>query len=462
MQTFVCTRKINLALQTEKNLNLMVVPLWRGSKEKLFQSLQEVFSMSNNEILDFIGDPIELEKLYHTDPKQFHSWLSDELREFPESETLKVWNVRLTYSTVTRPANPANNEKLVWVIIVSLLSWFLVKLPDYFPISQDWFYPRFVPLTIFSALITYFLFNNDTIPIRYKQFILSAITLCVIVMFFMPDEPKSASIIMSQIHMPFVLSSLLALSYMSNEWKTSDARLQYIRYIGEVVIYTTLILIGGMILTALTLALFELIGPSIEKFYMNNVVVLGLVASPIVATYLYDTILNRESRLATLIANIFAPLFLITITIYLLAMFYAAKNPYLDRDFLITFNGLLILVWGITVFSISGKDFVSESKFSDFVNVALVSVTLIINMIALSAILFRLTEYGMTPNRLVVTGANILMFVHLILILVEYIKQLKTTTNPEKLKQTIASYLPIYSAWSVFIVILLPILFQFK
>ncbi len=48
---------------------------------------------------------------------------------------------------------------------------------------------------------------------------------------------------MSQIHMPLILLSLLALAFMAQEWKRSDAKLRYIRYLGEVAIYSILILL---------------------------------------------------------------------------------------------------------------------------------------------------------------------------------------------------------------------------
>ncbi len=147
---------------------------------------------------------------------------------------------------------------------------------------------------------------------------------------------------------------------------------------------------------------------------------------------------------------------------YLVAVLYQGKSPYTDRDFLIMFNGLLVVVWAITVFSISGKNSNNNSKLADVINVSLVSVTLVINTIALSAIIFRLSEYGITPNRIAVTGANILIFIHLVLILKEYIKYIKTHGDLSPLKSSVASYLPIYSGWSLFIVIALPLLFSFE
>ncbi len=414
--------------------------------------------MNNNKITELLDKPAELEELYHDSPAQFKILLRESLVQFPDSETLKVWNVRINYS---KPKTQTDYAKLKFVILISFLSFFLVKLQVIFPASEEWYYIRFVPIIVSASLVCYFLYGAAN-SFMFKISIVGSLLFCVVTMLLMPDNQESASIIMSQIHMPLILGSILALSFMSEKWKSPEAKLNYIKYVGEVIIYTTLILLGGMVLTGLTFGLFHLIGISIEEWYLNYVVILGVVAAPVVATYLYDKILCRESKLSAIIANIFSPLFLITVVIYLLAMLCAQKSPFSDRDFLIIFNGLLILVLGITVFSISGKSVRTVSKVTDIINISLVSVTLIINTVALSAILFRLAEYGVTPNRVAVTGANILIFVHLIRILIQYIKQLVTNSDSKKLVWVVANYLPIYTVWALFIVILLPVIFGFK
>ncbi|MCP3851775.1 MAG: DUF4153 domain-containing protein, partial [Gammaproteobacteria bacterium] len=252
------------------------------------------------------------------------------------------------------------------------------------------------------------------------------------------------------------------IGFMGHTWKSVDSRLAYIRFLGEVLIYSVIILLGGMILTGLTLGLFSLIDLKIHNFYTEYIVDLGLVSSPVVATYLYDNLLGRESKISTLISNVFSPLFLVTVIVYLLAVLYQGKSPYLDREFLIIFNGLLIVVWGIAVFSISGIDNFSRGNLPDKINIALVSVTLIINAIALSAIIFRLTEYGVTPNRIAVTGANLLIFIHLGLILKAYLSYIKVPHSYKNLKAVISNYLPVYSVWSLFIVVALPLIFWFE
>ncbi len=412
--------------------------------------------MQTNEIIQALNNPNALENLYQTKQTEFLAWwLAEATEKYPESETLQVWNARITFSNI-----PASNKSVVQpvhVFFISIIAGTLVKLHTF--IDTGWYLSRFVPVIVIGSLMTYFSFleshKNKNVPIL-------GILICINVLLLLPDVTSSASITMSLIHMPLVLLSLLALTFMGDDWESDKLRILFVRYLGEVLIYTVIILLGGIVLTFLTLALFSLIHIDMTNWYLNNVVVFGLVASPIVATYLYDVVLGRESRLATIIANIFSPLVLVTVCVYLLAIIVQGKSPYVDRDFLITINGLLLVVLAITIYSLSGKGSISNRPLTDTINICLVAVTLVINVYALSAILFRLAEYGISPNRVSVTGANILIFGHLILILNNYIAHIRHRYSSERLLNTVTKYFPFYTGWSVLMVIGLPVAFGFR
>lgn len=412
----------------------------------------------NNKIIVLIDNPEKLEELYHLQKSNFKVWLKEAINQAPQSETLKVWDARLNYSSPT--SGSLERKGLMVVVLLSLLSFVLVKIPAFSSISDGWFYPRFVPIILVSTLMVYFS-NSNAISMTQRLLVFGGVLFSAIFMGFLPNEESSATIIMSMVHMPLFLLSFLAITFMSESWKSGESRLKFIRYLGEIIIYGTIILLGGVVLTGITIGLFSLIDISIEKWYGEYIVVLGLVATPVVATYLYDTVLKRSSSIATIIANTFSPLFLVTVICYLVAMFFAQKSPYSDRDFLITFNGLLILVWGITVFSIAGQNKVEESKIVSIVNIALISTTLVINITALSAILFRLLEFGVTPNRVVVTGSNILIFIHLASILAAYFRVIKGN-HPKLLLNAVTNFLPFYTVWSFFVIVVLPFVFKFK
>ena len=71
------------------------------------------------------------------------------------------------------------------------------------------------------------------------------------------------------------------------------------------------------------------------------------------------------------------------------------------------FNGILLGVLAVTIFSIVESDSDEKKNISDYINFSLIVLALIIDTVALSAIVFRLSSYGITPNRLAVLGVNI-------------------------------------------------------
>ena len=419
--------------------------------------MQKMTSNSNgNSVLDKLEQPDALELAYRNEPERFKVELTEALLAYPDSETLKVWHARLYFTA----QSSLTQSSFVFLLGMCLVATLLVKLPAYLEIEGDWYYPRFVPLIVFSALIIYF--QKAALNLRIARFIGVSLVVYFVYLLLLPFDESSDSIIMALLHLPLVCCSLLALSFTSGEWRSTDARLSFIRYIGEMGIYTVLILLGGMVLTGITFGLFSVIDLDIMPWYSEYVIVMGLVSAPLVATYLFDTKLNRQSKFAPILANVFSPLFLITILAYLFASFLQGNSPFTDRDFLINFNGLLILILALTVFSICGKKRSEEVQVADYINILLLIATLLVNIIALSAIVFRWAEYGMTLNRIVVTGANLLIFVHLILLLKKYVVCLSKNQGFARLESTVASYLPVYTCWALIVAVLLPLIFQFE
>ena len=130
--------------------------------------------------------------------------------------------------------------------------------------------------------------------------------------------------------------------------------------------------------------------------------------------------------------------------------------------FLLVFNLMLLGVMAIAVFSISETSVNNRQKFNELYLLALSVVTLIIDLVALSAILYRLGEYGFTPNHVVVLGSNLLVFGNLVLIKPDLYKVKFRNEQIKGVEMTIANYLPVYAGWTDFVVFILPLLFGFK
>ncbi len=414
-----------------------------------------------DKIIEVIDSPRGLEDLYRAHPREFAKAFPGAFAARPDSPVLQAWQERLFY------APPAASETarwqgrdVGWVVVLSLLAGTLIKLPHFFSaLDEEWFYARNLSGILAGALIAYFCIQKPA-PKRVAQFAFALLIAALLYLNLLPDRHDSHTIILACLHTPFFLWSLLGVAFLGGEWKNLGGRMDYLRYNGELLIYTTMIWIGGMVMTGLTIALFDLIQLHIENWYLENVVVYGAVAAPIVATLLVDRVVGNRFRFAPLLAKIFTPLFLVTVVSYLAAMALQHKSPFTDREFLIAFNGLLLVVLGLCVFSISERGGRENPGLGDYMNIGLVSVTLMIDVVALSAILFRLTSYGFTPNRVAVLGANLLAFGHLAGILLRYLRFILHKDPFASLEQWIVTYLPAYSTWSILVAVGFPLIWR--
>jgi hypothetical protein len=255
---------------------------------------------------------------------------------------------------------------------------------------------------------------------------------------------------------------LYGLVYIGFDLKNLKKKIDFIRHTGDLAVLGALLVIAGGILAAITLGLFQAIGLHIEKFYMNYVIIIGAVSAPVLTTFVlqkYPTIINK---IAPIIANIFSPLVLITLVIFLIAIPVSGKDPFNDRDFLLIFNMMLIGVMALIVFSVSETSMNVKQKFNEIILFVLSIVTLIVNLIALSAIFYRLGEFGLTPNRMAVLISNVLIFVNLILITIDLYRINFKKSELERVELTISKYLPVYIAWGLIVIFLFPVIFGMR
>jgi len=78
-------------------------------------------------------------------------------------------------------------------------------------------------------------------------------------------------------------------------------------------------------------------------------------------------------------------------------------------------------------------------------------VAVILNGITMSATIFRLAEFGITPNKITLLGTNILMLGHLVYIII-----LKIKKNVDKN----VMYLSTYFFWALIVVFIFPFVFR--
>jgi hypothetical protein len=412
-----------------------------------------------DEILTHLNDPGHLEKLYRTNKMLFKRSFLALYPELKDNSIADFWSVRLNYES--DEINWGTNRELVVVVIACLLAGLIAKLPALFSIDEEFFYPRNIGFIIFPALTAYFAWKNKFSKSK-MAFIVGTTLLSLLFINFLPDLTKSDTLLLSCVHLLLFLWSILGFAFVGEIKNIDEKRLSYLKYNGDLVVMTTLILIAGGIMTGLTIGLFSLIGFQIEEFYFENVVLFGLPAAPIFGTYLTQTNPQLVGRVSPVIARIFSPLVLVMLLIYLVAIDYSGKDPYNDREFLLIFNGLLIGVMAIIFFSVAETAKSTKHGVELWVIFLLSVVTILVNGIALSAILFRITEWGITPNRAAVLGGNVLILINLLLVTVQLFRVLLKKADLSSVGKAIAFYLPIYCIWAMIVTFLFPLLFGFK
>ncbi|GAA4310445.1 hypothetical protein [Nibribacter koreensis] len=412
-----------------------------------------------DEIITHLHDPSQLERLYRANKAPFKRDFMTMYPSLKGNALADFWHERLTYET--DEINWGNSRELWFVLMAVLVAGIIAKFPALFSIDEEFFYPRNIGFTVFPLLTAFFAWKNNLST--GKIALLTGLTLAgVIFINSLPNVQTSDTLLLSCLHLLLFLWSILGFAFVGGPQNDVEKRIGYLKFNGDLVVMTTLILISGGLMTGITLGLFGLIGFNIEEFYFKNVVVFGLPAAPILGTYLIQTNPALVGKVSPVIARIFSPLVLVMLVIYLVAIIYSGKDPYNDREFLIMFNALLIGVMAIIFFSIAESSKATKSRVEIWVLVLLSLVTILVNGIALSAILFRISEWGITPNRAAVLGSNVLILINLLLVTAQLIRALSKKGNIAGVGKAIALYLPVYCLWAIIVTFLFPLFFGFK
>lgn len=409
-----------------------------------------------DQILTHFEDPVQLERLYRTNKSSFRRDFNMLYPTLRGSTLAEFWKERLNYES--EELHWGSGRDLLFVLLASLVGGLIAKLPVILGIDEDFFYPRNIGFIIFPMLAAYFAWKNKLSTGKIAVVVLAILTGAIFIN-LLPDVRESDTLLLSCIHLLLFLWAVLGFAYVGGKQGNGEKRLNFLKYNGDLLVISALICIAGGIMTGITIGLFSLLGINIEQFYFEYIVVFALPAVPVLGTYLTEANPHLVGKVSPVIARIFSPLVLVMLVAYLLAMVYSGKDPYNDREFLLIFNILLVGVMAIIFFSVAGTSESGKSKSEILILVLLSVITILVNGIALSAILFRISEWGITPNRIAVLGANLLILVNLIMVTAQLLKSTSKKENLDGVGKAIARYLPVYVVWAIIVTFTFPFIF---
>lgn len=406
----------------------------------------------------------QLEKLYRGNKPGFKAAFNALYPELQHNPLAEGWYQRLNFSQdefspgMSAWGTPAERT---FVVAASLFAALAAKLPEIFSLDDEFFYPRNIGFIVAPVLMAYFAWKNS---VSWQTRMLAVLLLVASAVFinWLPKNEKSDTLVLSCLHLPLWLWSLLGAAYNGGKWRNGANWLGFLRYTGEFVVMSGLLVLAGGLTTAITIGLFKLIGWDIQQFYFRYIVICGLAAVPVVATFITRVQPTLVNKVPPVIAKLFTPVALVMLVVYLAATLIAGKSPYHDREFLLLFNGLLAGVMALIFFSLAETDQSGSNRAQIVLLFLLSAVTLLVNSIALSAVLFRISEWGLTPNRAAVLGANVLMLAHLFYVGLKLFAVLRKKAELSAVGASLAVFLPLYSIWSAVVIFVFPLIFGFK
>ncbi|NOS86217.1 MAG: hypothetical protein HOP31_13830 [Ignavibacteria bacterium] len=422
------------------------------------------------EILDNIQNPSSLERLFRKSQTEFTESFNELYPEINLLPIAQFWKVRLEEDSdgkvteiipgVNESIAGSKNFKLIFTILAAFICGTVIKIPQIFGLDMQKFLIDNLPFVLFPALSIYYLLKFKAESRKYL-IIFSIVLAAVLFMNLIPWQDSSQTRILSALHFSFITWILLGASYVSFDLSSRTGRMLFLKRNGDMLILMGVIICCGMLLIMLSVAMFSVIEVKLDKVLENYVVIYGLVSAPLIANYMIESSPKIISRVAPFISKIFTPLMLIAMTGFLTALIFFAKDPFNNREELIVFNVLLAAIIGVLIFSFSGN---SENHRSVYNKILLLlsMEAMIINSIAVSAIVYRLFSFGVSPNRIAVLGANLLLFANLILITIKLIQFIRNKAAAENVESGMTVMLPYYAVWAVIIAVLMPMFFWFR
>ncbi len=178
-----------------------------------------------------------MESLYRENPQAFEKEFDAIFLEYPNSQILKVWNERIHFEASKKEAS-TQMPPLAVVILIALVVGVFAKLPAIFSsIDASWYYERNTPIFVLAGLAAYFLAKKKA---TLKQALIPVILFAGTALYanLLPSPGSSDTLMLALLHMPFFLWSVVGLAYILPKYKSLTTRVDYLKYNGEMLIYT--------------------------------------------------------------------------------------------------------------------------------------------------------------------------------------------------------------------------------
>lgn len=410
-----------------------------------------------DKILENLENPEALESLYRQHSKEFCNAFPAVFQKYPDHILLRAWYYRLKSDKKTLSWGTFREQITIGILAIILIPILHII---YFPEDETGaLFLRNVSFIIFGSVSIYFIIRIYA----YKPFIWVPLLVFISFAFFINSNivtPENPVYNLIQLHIPVLLWMLAGVFFSFPYTWNFKQWLNYLKFNGDWLVLTALLTITGFLLIILTHALFGLINIKLSNVLGDRFFIWVTLITPLVSAWLALNNTQLVGQISPAIARIFAPLLTLSLLAFLLVLGVSGQSLFNDRNLLLIFNVLILGVLAITVFTLTGYETENLQKSHLWLIQILLLITLILDAIALVGIIFRISLWGITPNRLAVMGLNFLMMIHLALIGYSMFKHMIRGKSLEMVGKAVVRFLPCYAIWTLYVILGFPVVFQ--
>ncbi|WP_416487539.1 hypothetical protein [Brachyspira hyodysenteriae] len=265
---------------------------------------------------------------------------------------------------------------------------------------------------------------------------------------------------------------IIALSYNGFQVLNSKTISEFFTFSADISIFA--VLIAGIVSTvfgifaAIVIFLIQDIISSLDEKIIFKLILLSIsFLSSIFPFLVYIVYKNMKTNISIYLSRILMPFSLLFIFILLILLLMPDIRPYDNRASFILYNIMLaIIVLNMFFIRIDYK----SSIFTKAVYLILPIIAIIFDILVLTSSLYRLIEYGISPNKITLIGTNLVMLGNLIFITFFNIKSIliifkKSDDIPNIKEITIGDtksvfYIYLYGIWAFIACFIIPVLFS--
>ncbi|HEU4422469.1 MAG TPA: permease prefix domain 1-containing protein [Pilimelia sp.] len=388
--------------------------------------------------------------------------LDDLSREFARVHSDRLWKQLVLAGGPDTAVRAGSRRDLLVMVGCAAAAAIGIKVPELFGVDLDdgGFYARNFSLFALVPLAAYFVVRRRVgtagIGVLLALFALGAIGANAY-----PLAEDSQSIVLTAIHLPLALWLVVGLAYVGGDWRSERKWMDFIRFTGEWLIYFVLIALGGGILIAVTVGVFDAIGIDVTELANAWILPCGAMGAVVVAAWLVEAKQSVIENMAPVLTRVFTPLFTAALLAFLAAVLWTGSVIEVERDVLILFDMVLVVVLGLLLYAISARDPAIRPGLFDWLQLALAISASLIDVLVLLAITGRITEWGTTPNKAAALGVNLILLANLAwtaFLLTDFIRRRRPFDHLEHWQ---TRYLAVYAAWAWAVVLVFPLIFSF-